>query len=295
MAALALAFLAFVKPGGRIVASDCLYGRTYKLLASLKTHGISSVVVDTMDLKAVSAALNAPSDLLLVETIANPLLGVADLVGLANAAHIAGAKLFVDNTFAGPTVCRPLDLGADLVMESVPKMIGGHSDVTLGYLGGRDASNQATISDMAGTWGFFASPFDCWLALRGLTTLDLRMSAAAANARRLAAWLATQPSVLRVIDPCLANMLAFELPDRAAVNAFMKAAPGLPFCPSLGHHETTLSYPWSTSHRAVSDAEKLRLGITPGLVRVSVGCEPYDQLQNKFMPVSDASQKRPSR
>ena len=218
---------------------------------------------------------------MLIETISNPLLRVANVKALAERAHSASAKLIVDNTFASPVVCRPLELGADLVMESLTKMMNGHSDVMLGYLGGRDPALKQTVADLACTWGFFASPFDCWLAQRGLGTLTVRMNAAGDNAKQLASWLRGQTGVKRVVYPDLANMLAVELADCAAVNRFMQQS-RIPFCPSLGHHETTLSYPWSTSHRAVSDDEKLRLGITPGLMRVSVGCEAFEQLSRNF-------------
>lgn len=276
MAAIALPMLALCEADSRIVADRQLYGKSIALLLHARRFAIEVEFIDVHDDAALKHALAAPARLLLVETISNPLLHAANLEALAAAAHAAGALLLVDNTLAGPTVRRPLEEGADFVVESLTKMMNGHSDVTLGYLGGRNAAMREPFAAAATMWGLFASPFDCWLAERGLATLPLRMAAAAANARRLAAWL--RPRASRLFDPGIANMLAFELPGREAVNTFIRRS-GIPFCPSLGHHETTLSHPWSTSHRALSDEEKLARGITPGLVRLSVGCEDYDRLQ----------------
>lgn len=278
MAATAVAVLALCPPGNRILAADQLYGKTFKLFAQLAPRGLDVKYVNVADHAAVKGAI-AGCAVLFVETISNPLMALADLESLAAIAHDAGAKLVVDNTFASPAVVKPLALGADVVFESLTKMIGGHSDLTLGYLGGSDPALKATVADIASTWGFFAAPFDCWLAHRGLGTLELRMSAASANAKTLFEWLRAKG--IKTYYPGIANMLAFELANRNAVNRFMTAS-GIPFCPSLGHHETTLSYPWSTSHRAVSDAEKTRLGITQGLVRVSVGTEKIEALIERF-------------
>src|SRR5262249_14766366 len=187
--------------------------------------------------------------------------------------------LAVDNTFATPVLTRPLELGADFVVESLTKMIGGHSDVTLGLVcGTRDHFTQVT--QVVIIWGFASNPFDCWLAARGLSTLGLRMRAASANAAALADWLTEQRSVSRVIYPgrpdhpdhevagriltgAYGNMVAFELEGgRDAVNRFMRKAKGIPFSPSLGNSTTTCSHPGTTSHRYVSPAEKKRQGIS---------------------------------
>ncbi|OWK37552.1 trans-sulfuration enzyme family protein [Fimbriiglobus ruber] len=298
MGATSAALLAVASAGSRIVASNQLYGRTAKLLrAEFGRFGVTTTFVDTFDLDATRAALaEGPAAALVVETISNPLCRVADVPALVDLAHRAGAKLIVDNTFATPVLYRPHDAGADLVIESLTKLIGGHSDVTLGFLSGIDPTAFPAVSSLVSTWGLTANAFECWLTLRGAETLDLRVRAATANAARLADWLAVQPGVSRVVYPgredhpdhALAarvlpagqgNMLCFELAGgRAAVNHFMRAAPGIPFCPSLGHTTTTCSHPDTTSHRYESAAEKARQGITAGLVRLSVGCEPFDVL-----------------
>jgi cystathionine beta-lyase/cystathionine gamma-synthase len=297
MAALSAIFLATCKPGDTIVAGNRLYGRTVQLLQQeLNRYGVVSQLVDASDLDAVRAALQSPTRLVFVETMSNPLCRLVDVAALAELAHAAGALLVVDNTFATPELLRPLELGADLVMESLTKMIGGHSDVTLGLVAGT-VELQQEIAQVVSIWGLAANPFDCWLAERGLATLSVRMRSATANAVWLADWLAKQPGVSRVLYPGRAdhpdhalagrlfpegagNMLCFDLAGgRAAVNDFMHKATHIPFSPSLGHMTTTCSHPDTTSHRYTSPAEKTRQGITAGLIRLSVGCEPAEALR----------------
>ncbi|HET6572343.1 MAG TPA: PLP-dependent transferase [Fimbriiglobus sp.] len=298
MGAITAGLLALVSAGDRVIASNRLYGKTTKLLhQELHRFGVKTTVVDVSDLGVVRVALEEPARVLVTETISNPLCRVSDAPALADLTHRAGAKLFVDNTFATPVLCRPLELGADLVMESLTKMIGGHSDVTLGFLGGTDPELLPTTSSLVSTWGLAANPFDCWLADRGLATLELRARAATANAARVADWLAGRPGVSRVVYPGRADhpdhnlakrllpdgcghMLCFELSGgREAVNRFLRSATGIPFSPSLGHVSTTCSHPDTTSHRYDSPAEKRRQGITDGLIRLSVGCEPADVIE----------------
>jgi cystathionine beta-lyase/cystathionine gamma-synthase len=297
MAAISALVLACVSQGDRIVASHRLYGRTTQLfMEELPRRGVETVLVDTNDLEEVRLALQKPAQILFVETMSNPLLRVADLESLASLAEERRCRLVVDNTFATPVLCRPLDLGADLVMESLTKMIGGHSDVTLGVVCGRD-DLLPDILRMVSVWGLAANPFDCWLAARGLSTLSLRLRAASANAAVLAEWLLKQPGVIRVVypgrtdhpdnalarrllDECFGNILCFELEGgRNAVNRFMRRAKGIPFSPSFGNVTTTCSHPATTSHRYTTPAEKRRQGITDGLIRLSVGIEDLEHLQ----------------
>ena len=298
MAAISAIVLAAVGQGQTIVSSHRLYGRTVQLFKQeLPRFGVTTELVDACDLGQVKKALAGGAKMLFVETISNPLLRVVDLEALAKAAHQHDALLVVDNTFASPVLCRPLELGADVVMESLTKMIAGHSDVTLGLLAGNDADLLTKLNATSSIWGFSANPFDCWLTERGLTTLPLRMKAACDNAMRLADWLAKQAGVSRVVYPGRADhpdhelagemlgsrfghMLCFELEGgRDAVNQFLQAAPGIPFSPSLGHTTTTLSYPSGTSHRYTSATEKKRQGITDGLIRLSVGVEEVGVIQ----------------
>jgi cystathionine beta-lyase/cystathionine gamma-synthase len=300
MGAISAILLALVQQGERVVASNRLYGRTTQLLnQEMARFGVQTVLVDTGDLDQVRKALETAARVLFVETMSNPLLRLSDVERLAALAHERSCLLVVDNTFATPVLVRPLDLGADLVMESLTKMIGGHSDVTLGLVAGKN-DLQPQINQVVSIWGLASNPFDCWLAERGLATLALRMQSASANAAALADWLAEQPGVSRVIYPGrtdhpdhdlarrllrngFGNMLCFDLAGgREAVNRFMRQAAGVPFSPSLGHLTTTCSHPATTSHRYVSPAERKRQGIGDGLIRLSVGCEDLRQIQTEM-------------
>jgi cystathionine beta-lyase/cystathionine gamma-synthase len=301
MAAISAILLATVQQGHRIVAGNRLYGRTVQLLdQELARYGIRTEFVDCNDLEAVARALDTETRVLFVETMSNPLLRIVDIPALAKLCRRTGARLVIDNTFATPVLTRPLEMGADIVMESLTKMIAGHSDVTLGAVCGTDPALLPQISAAVSIWGLAAGPFDCWLAERGLSTLNVRLRTAAANTALLAEWLTGQRGVKRVVYPALTdhpdhglagkmlrgacgNMLCFELEGgREAVNRFMRKARGIPFSPSLGDTSTTLSHPGTTSHRYVSAAEKKRQGIGDGLIRLSVGIEDLDVIQQEM-------------
>lgn len=294
MAALSLAALSQLQPGDHLVVSDQLYGTSLLLLTEeLNRLGIGSTRVDTCDPHATRAAITSATKLLVVETIGNPCLNVADVASLAEIAHQHQAKLLVDNTFATPVLCRPLELGADLVMESVSKLMNGHSDVMLGALCGfaRDWERVPTVQL---AWGLAGGPFDAWLALRGLATMHLRVERACATARCVAEFLTQASSVERVDYPGLADHPQHELATsqfagrygsivtfhlsggRPAADAFIAAATRIPFCPSLGEASTTLSHPESTSHRGLSASQREALGIAGGTIRLSVGLESSD-------------------
>jgi cystathionine beta-lyase/cystathionine gamma-synthase len=291
MSAMALAVLSQLAPGDHVVVSSMLYGKNQLLLTQEAARwGIKSTIVDTCDLPAVEAACTPATKLIVAETIANPLLQVADIGAQSEIAHRLGAKLLVDNTFATPILCRPLILGADLVLESVTKMMNGHSDVMLGVLCGPAAYWQR-VPLVLSAWGLASPAFEAWLALRGLATLALRVEQASANALVAAEFLAGRKDVARVDYPGLTthpqhalaarqfggrfgSMVTFHLPGgRPAAAAFIKAARRIPFCPSLGEVSTTLSHPESTSHRGHSPEARAALGITGGTIRLSVGCE----------------------
>jgi cystathionine gamma-synthase len=301
MAAISAILLAFAQQGQRIVASNRLYGRTVQLLdQELGRYGVQTEFVDCNDLNAVAAALDKETRVLFVETMSNPLLRVVNIPALAKVCRQTGASLVVDNTFATPVLTRPLEMGADIVMESLTKMIAGHSDVTLGAICANDMELLPRVQAAVSIWGLASGPFDCWLAERGLSTLHVRVRTAAANAGLLADWLSRERGVKRVIYPGLVdhpdhalagdmlqgaygNMLCFELEaGRDGVNRFMRKAPGIPFSPSLGDTSTTLSHPGTTSHRYVSAAEKRRQGISDGLIRLSVGVEDLDTIQKEM-------------
>ncbi len=297
MGALSAVLLSSLEQGRRVAASNRLYGRTTQLIQQeLARFGVPFAFVDVNDLSAVEASLKTPTRVLLVETVSNPLLRVADIPTLAALCKKADCLLVVDNTFATPLVTRPLTMGADFVMESLTKFIGGHADITLGMVAGNGADTLAEITQVTSIWGLSANPFDCWLTERGLGTLALRMKAAQANALDLARWLRGRPGVSavhypgledhpdhgiarRVLSGGFGHMLSFELAGgRDAVNHFMRSA-GIVFSPSLGNTTTTCSHPDTTSHRHDSPAQKQRQGITPGLVRLSVGIEETAEIR----------------
>lgn len=297
MGALSAALLSQLEAGQHAVVSNRLYGKTLVLFGSEAARlGIAISVVDTSDLTAVEAAMTEQTKLLLVETLANPLVQVADIAALANIAHRHDCRLLVDNTFASPIVCRPHELGADLVMESLTKTMNGHSDVILGLLTGT-AATWSRVPSVLSAWGLASAPFECWLAARGLLTAHLRIERACRNAQIAAEFLRKRPEIDRVDYPGLTDhsqhelakrqfaigdekqtlfgtMLAFRLRGgRPAADAFIHAASRIPFCPSLGELSTTLSHPETTSHRGMTAQQREDLGITGGTIRLSVGTE----------------------
>jgi len=302
MAAIYAALASFVRAGDRIVAPVAIYGSTRaQLLRTFGGFGVRIDFVDTTDLGAVAAALTGTTTrVLYAETIANPTTFVADHAALAKLAHRHGAMYVVDNTFASPYVCRPLEFGADLVVESATKFLGGHSDVIAGVVAGpadRIADVERVLVDTGATLG----PLDAFLVLRGILTLGLRAERHAATAAALSAWLERQDGVRSVLYPGLRShpqhdvatrqfrpgvaggMLAFEVEGgRAAGRAIIDALTLPELTASLGSVHTMVVHPPSTSHRQSTEAELLEAGITPGLLRVSVGLEDLEDLEADF-------------
>ena len=300
MAAIHAAILSVVSTGDRIVATRAAYGTTRAQFSGvLKRLGVSSEFVDVTDLAAVEAALSAaPTRVLYAETIANPTIVVADHAALAELAHRHGALYVVDNTFASPYLCRPIELGADLVIESATKYLSGHSDVLAGVVCGRQALIDAIASLEVDT-GAALAPHSAFLVLRGIATLAIRLERESATAAILAAWLERQADVERVFHPSLAShpqhavarrelalgggMLAFELAGgRLAGEAFIDALTIPELTASLGGVFTIVSHPPSTTHRQLDDAALAESGIASGLLRCSVGLEDADDLIADF-------------
>jgi cystathionine beta-lyase/cystathionine gamma-synthase len=300
MAAIHAAVVSLASAGDRIVATRTSYGTTQALFGTvLRRLGIATDFVDTTDLDAVEAALAAaPTRILYAETIANPTIVVSDHAALAAIAHRHGAAYIVDNTFASPYLCRPIELGADLVVESATKYLSGHSDALAGVVSGRQALIDG-IRDFEVDTGGALGPQAAWLVLRGISTLALRMERHSATAAALAAWLERQAGVSRVFHPSLAShpqhdvaarqlaggggMLAFELDGgRAAGEAFIDALTIPRLTASLGSVFTMVVHPPSTTHRQLDDAALAASGITAGLLRCSVGLEDLDDLTTDF-------------
>lgn len=299
MAAMHAALLAAgLKAGAHVVAARDCYGATYTLLDRLFTdQGVMTHFVDITDRDAVAAVLQSHAPTVLVcETISNPLLKLADIPGLVDQAHAAGALVIVDSTFTTPYLMRPLEYGADFVVHSLTKYIGGHDDV----LGGAVITQQmheARLFDQLKMLGANLSPFEAWLALRGLKTLPLRMWQHCASAQRVAAWLAQHPRVAHVNYPGLPDhpqhglarrlltapdgapayggMVSFELQAAAhpQVMHFLERLHLVLTGTSLGDVYSLVLYPVMASHRALTPAQRAQVGISEGLVRLSVGIE----------------------
>lgn len=298
MAAVSAALLGVLTDGDHVVGGAHLYGRSLRLLRQeLPRLGYSVSLADSGDVAAIAAALRPETRLILVETVSNPMLRVADIDAIAALARREDVMLAVDNTFATPRAFRPLEHGADIVINSVTKLLAGHSDVTLGYVAARDEAIAQPLRETVATWGMTPSPIDCWLAERGLHSFALRFDRAQENAAELATFLAGLDGIERVIYPGLADhpdharaarlfggnfgtMLGFELAGgRAAANALVRAAPNIPFAPTLGDVATTLSHPASSSHRGLRQAERRVLGIGEGFFRLSVGIEDIELIK----------------
>ncbi|MBI3978513.1 MAG: PLP-dependent transferase [Chloroflexi bacterium] len=300
MAAIHAAFLSLdLKQGDVLVAAPDCYGATFAMLTSLfPGWGIQTRFVDCADLAAVERTVaEARPRAVFVETTSNPLMKVADVPALAGIAHRFGARLIVDNTFATPVLFRPLEHGADLVVHSLTKYLGGHGDAVGGIVVGRresDAGLRRVLRLVGGALG----PFEGWLLLRGLKTLPLRMARQCDNAAALADWLAGHPAVVRVHYPGLAGhpqhalarrlfrdrfgaMIAFDARDAGQAEVF-RFFEHLRLClpaTTLGDIYTLLLYPPHSSHRWLSPEQRRAVGIGDGLIRLSVGIEDVEDIR----------------
>jgi cystathionine beta-lyase/cystathionine gamma-synthase len=300
MGAINAVLLSSLRPGDHVIAQQCLYGGTFAVFTALAArYGIDVSYVSGRDAAEVTAAASPRSRLLFLETIANPTIAVSDLPALIAAGHQAGLTCVVDNTFATPMLCRPIEYGADVVIHSATKYLGGHDDVTLGLVISAREQAHRLLWKHTVDLGVAVDPFAAWLTLRGLKTLPLRMERHCANAAHLARKLAAHPAVTRVHWPGLPDhpdhdtarrilggfggMVAFDLAGgRDAGMAFVTGLRLAALAPSLGGAETLVLHPASTSHRQMDAATLRASGIGEGSVRVSVGLEHPDDLWADF-------------
>ncbi|MFJ4184833.1 trans-sulfuration enzyme family protein [Kitasatospora sp. NPDC089509] len=297
MGAINTVLLALLRSGDHVIAQRSLYGGTFAMLADLAERwGVELTHVGGDDPDEVAAALRPNTRLLHLETVSNPTTRVTDLPGLIAVAKRAGVLSVVDNTFATPLLCRPIEHGADVVVHSATKYLGGHSDVLAGIAVFADAELHRTVWHYATELGASADPFAAWLTLRGLQTLALRVRRHCDTALDLATRLSAHPAVTAVHYPGLPShpdhelarrllpaghggVLAFDLAGgREAARAFTGAVRLASLAPSLGGVHTLVLHPASTSHRQLSDEELAAAGIGPGTVRVSVGIEHPEDL-----------------
>lgn len=284
MSAVATIFQTLVSKGDRVLAARDLYGGTFAYLQ--KFMGKLGVEVEFTGLKEIEASVPAGVKLVVVETVSNPLIRVADLARIARNAKKAGAKVVVDNTFATPVLCRPIEWGADVVFHSGTKFLNGHGDATSGLIAGKADVVQA-MRKLTILAGGVISPMDAWLTLRGLKTLHLRVERASRNAAVLAKFLSRHAKVAGVnypkpnkyLKPLLGPMVSFDLKGGLkAADRFVRACRLIELVPSLGDVTTTSTHPARSSHSYLSKADRESIGITDGLIRISTGIEDVDDI-----------------
>jgi cystathionine gamma-lyase len=290
--------VASLKSGDHIVAGSDIYGGTYRLLHKVSNRaGIGVTLVDSTDPANVAAAMTPATKLVWIESPGNPRMTITDIAACAEIAHRGGALLGVDSTFATPVLTRPLELGADIVMHSATKYLGGHSDLLGGALVARDAGLLKELYFVQNATGAVMGPLECFLCSRGIKTLELRVREQSRTAARLAEWLRGHARVTRVLYPGLANHPGHALAKRQMDGAFgamlsFEAAGGFAaakhiaestelfqLAVSLGAVESLIEQPASMSHASYDAADRAKHGITDGLVRLSIGLEAFEDLQ----------------
>ena len=289
MAAIA-ALVTMLKVGDHVICGDNVYGGTTRLFTQvIPHHGIEFSFVDTSDPENVSRAIRPATKLVHIETPTNPLMTLTDIRAVANVCHEHGIPMSVDNTFMSPYFQRPLELGADIVMHSTTKFLNGHSDGLGGVLVANKPEHAEAFRFVQKCTGGILSPFESWLILRGVKTLAVRMKQHDENGRKVAAFLAQHPKVSHVLYPGLeshpqhelakrqmsgfGSMIAFEVGSRANADKLLQSVRVITNGESLGGVESLISHSATTTHAALPQEVRDRIGITEGLVRISVGIE----------------------
>lgn len=302
MGAITSTLMTFVSSGDHILCNSSIYGETFDVLKKLLPRfGVESTLVDFTSEEAIREAILPNTKIVYAEVMANPTMALTDIPMLANIAHEAGAMLIVDNTFTSPMSIQPLALGTDIVINSLTKFINGHSDAIAGSITSTEviANKVQPISMLCGTPG---DPFAAWMTIRGVQTIDLRLERQMSNATALAKALEDNPHVLKVNHPSLesfpqhelairlfvsndrmAGIMSFVLPeDMGKIDAFMKRLKFAHYATTLGGIRTTLNHPVTSSHAHMPDEDRRRMGITPGMFRLSVGIENVADLIADF-------------
>ena len=303
MSSVMLMLFSLLKAGDHVVYSQSMFGSTLKLIGSeFARFGVESTVVPQTDLAAWKAAIRPNTKILFAETPTNPLTEVCDIAALADMAHNAGALLAVDNCFATPVLQRPMGMGADIVMHSGTKYLDGQGRVMAGALCASEKLIKEKLLPVMKNSGMVLSPFNAWVVLKGLETLDIRMRAQSARAHELAQWLEQHPAVSRVYYPGLAShpqhalsmkqmsdmggaVLSFDVkaadPQQARTRAFhvLDSLRTLSLCTNLGDTKTLLTHPASTSHGKLSEDQRQAAGIGQGLIRLAAGLEHLDDMK----------------
>ena len=291
------AVIKLLSPGDEVIAANDMYGGTYRLFSKIfEKFGIKFIYVDTTDVANVMAVVTVKTKLIWIETPTNPLMNITDIAAIAVVAKSAGALLCVDNTFASPYLQNPLDFGADIVMHSSTKYLGGHSDVIQGALIINDKELREQLYFIQKSCGAVPGPMDCFLVLRGIKTLHVRMKQHCENGIAIAYYLRTHPKVDKVYWPgfedsagyAVANkqmrgfggMISFTLKDDS-IEAAYKVLSGtkiFALAESLGGVESLINHPASMTHASIPREERIKNGLADGLIRLSVGIEDADDL-----------------
>ena len=291
------AVIKLLNPGDEVIAANDMYGGTYRLFTKIfAKYGIKFIYVDTTDIKNIQAAVTPNTKLIWIETPTNPLMNITDIHGTATIAKAAGAWLCVDNTFASPYLQNPLDLGADIVMHSSTKYLGGHSDVIQGALIMNDDALREQLYFIQKSCGAVPGPMDCFLVLRGIKTLHVRMKQHSENGYVLAHFLRNHPKVdkvywcgfpdhpnydiAKVQMRGFGGMMSFTLKDDSveAANAVLSSTKLFALAESLGGVESLINHPSTMTHASIPREERIKNGLTDGLIRLSVGIEDADDL-----------------
>lgn len=307
MSAILMMCMGLLQAGDHVVCSRSMFGSTIKLIGSdLAKFGVQSTFVSQTDIDEWKAAIRPNTKLLFAETPTNPLTEVCDIAALADLAHRAGALFAVDNCFATPALQRPITLGADIVMHSGTKFLDGQGRVMAGALCASEELVTEKFLPVLKSGGMTLAPFNAWVVLKGLETLNIRMQAQSAQALHMALWLQEQTMVKRVYYPGLENhpqhilamaqqnglggaVLSFSVrsdnPEQARAKAFhvLDSLQVLSLCTNLGDTKTLLAHPASTSHGRMTEAQRQAAGISQGLIRMSVGLEHLDDIKNDLL------------
>lgn len=291
--------LKLLKPGDEVLSSNDLYGGTYRIFTKIyQEMGINFKFVDMQDLNRISEHFTKKTKLVWIETPSNPMMNIIDIKGLAGVSKKFNALFCVDNTFASPYLQNPLDLGADIVLHSITKYINGHSDVIMGALMCNDDQLQEKLAFIQNTCGAVVGPMDCFLTLRGIKTLHIRMQRHCENGRRIAHFLKSHPKVSKVYWPGFdehpnhdiakkqmndfGGMISFVLKSDRMESAieFMEKLKLFSLAESLGGVESLVGHPASMTHASIPREERLKTGLKDSLIRLSVGIEDAEDLVN---------------
>ena len=287
--------LSLFAPGDHIIVSDDLYGGTYRLFEEIyKKYGLEFSYVDTSSIQEIKSAISGNSKAVFVETPSNPMMKVADLKKISELARNSGMLSIVDNTFLTPYFQRPLELGADIVVHSGTKYLGGHNDTLAGLIAVNDDMLAERLKLVQKSAGAILSPFDSWLILRGIKTLGVRLEKQQENAFKIARWLCSNKNVTKVnyvglpdhegyeISKTQASgfgaMISFYVKDKCIVEHMLERVRVIIFAESLGGVESLITYPVVQTHSAIPEEMRIRIGVTDRLLRLSVGIEAVEDL-----------------